>query len=229
MFSYANFTFTLIMRERPWMLSNLSKPLTLSPTEIPWRHPWFGHVRSSLRRNWVAFSSGWAHKLSFSHPSQELFSRGLLPFSRHDPAPHCISYSVGFKREHIHLTEAHWSCLSIILCRAFLPSNRSALLPSLVHSANWLKVHPIPLDQIFDIDIKQNKPQCQALMRTIYDQLPTGFLSFTTTLLAWPSSQIFMQKTFFFPEFHWKVSIQLHKSFPPAYLSAHGHGLLLHL
>lgn len=69
-FSYANFTFTLSMRERPWMLSiwTLSSLMTLSPIVIPWRHPWFGEVHCSLSRAWAAFSPGWTTQAPSAAP-----------------------------------------------------------------------------------------------------------------------------------------------------------------
>lgn len=150
----------------------------------------------SLSRTWAAFSPGWTTQApSASHRNCSL----EVCFPSLDKIQHLsVFLIVRVPKEYTHLTEAHWSSLPIILCWAFLPINWSALLPSLVQSANRLKVHPIPLDQIIDKDIKQNWLQCQALMNTTYDQLPTGFPSFTTSLLAWPSSRIFMQKTLFF-------------------------------
>lgn len=208
-FSYANFT--LIMRERSRMLSiwALSKSLTLLPTVIPWRYPWFGEVNYSQSRTRAAFSPGWITRAPPATPHRNCalevccLSLGI----NNDPAPQWISYSESPKRTYTHLTEAHWSSLSIILCRAFLPSSGSALLPSLVHPANWLEVHPIPLDQISDKDIKQNSPSTEPWWIPLMTSCQLDFLH--SPQLFWPGHPVnfLCRKLIFFPEFQGKISI----------------------
>lgn len=104
-----------------------------------------------------------------------LFPATLLPVCR--AAQGCYDPRAGFGTwsclNLIHLALAHWSNLSRSLCRAFLPSSRTILPPTLYYPQTHLRVHSIPSSRS---SIKYwDQPQYWDLGNTTNGEPPTGY------------------------------------------------------
>ncbi|KAK4828032.1 hypothetical protein QYF61_022809 [Mycteria americana] len=94
----------------------------------------------------------------------------------------------------IQLAQAHRSSLSRSLCRASLPSSRLTLLPSLLSSANLLRVHSIPLSRSLIKILKKTGPKTKPWGTPLVTSCQLDLTLFTTSLWAQPSSQLFTQR-----------------------------------
>ncbi|KAK4819900.1 hypothetical protein QYF61_014635 [Mycteria americana] len=94
----------------------------------------------------------------------------------------------------IQLASAHRSSLSRSLCRAFLPSSRSTLLPNLVSSENFLRVCSIPSSRSLIKILNKTGPNTDPWGTPLVTGRQLELTPFTTTLWARPSSQFFTQR-----------------------------------
>jgi len=93
----------------------------------------------------------------------------------------------------LQLASAHQSSLSRSLCRAFLPSRRSTLPPSLMSFTNLLREHSIPLSRSLVKMLNQTGPKTEPWGTPLMNGRQPNLTPFTTTLCAWPFSQFFIQ------------------------------------
>ena len=94
----------------------------------------------------------------------------------------------------IQLALAIGSSLSRSLCRSFLPSSRSTLLPNVVSSANLLRVHSNSLSRSVINVFNRTGPNIEPCGTPLVTGHQLDLTPFTTTLWAQPSSQFFIQR-----------------------------------
>ncbi|KAK4832380.1 LOW QUALITY PROTEIN: hypothetical protein QYF61_022235 [Mycteria americana] len=94
----------------------------------------------------------------------------------------------------IRLASAHRSSLSRSLCRAFLPSRRSTLPHNSVSSANFLRVHSIPLSRSLIKILNRTGPNTEPWGTPLVTGHQLEQTPFTTTLWVQLSSQFFTQR-----------------------------------
>ena len=97
--------------------------------------------------------------------------------------------------------ETHTVCLGPLiepirsLCSALLPSGRSTLPPSLVLSANLLRVHSIPSSRSLIKMLKRSGPSIEPWGTLLVTGHLLDLTPLTATHWAWPSSQCFTQRS----------------------------------